>query len=110
MLSIWSAWVDGSLKAVLRLYFPHLKYRDDTLGAHFSQKARDVLSIPYQLQKLYIGKISETISDVQTLNGEKYFRSYLQLKDMTDLPRYIAADWRYGSIQELESLPFPHYL
>lgn len=37
----------------------------------YSRKKRDVLSIPHQLQKLYIEKMSETISDVQTLNGKK---------------------------------------
>lgn len=99
MLSIWSAVVDGSLRAVLRFYFASFQHRDDTPGTHFGQKGRPVLSIPHQLQKLYIEEMSETISDVQTLNGEKIFAltAAQYLKNLTNLIRYIAAHWRYGS-------------
>lgn len=97
-LSIWCAFVGGSFQAVPRLYSPPLEYNDDTLFPHFSQKREDVLSIPHQLQKHYIEKIPETIGDMQTLNGERYFRSCRQLIDLTDLTRYITVDWHHGSI------------
>lgn len=106
VLSIWSVIVDGSF---LRFYSLSLKSRENAPRGHFSQEVRNVLSIPHQLQTLYIEKMSEIISDVQTLNGEKVF-TLAVAKELTNLIRHIAAHWGYGSTSKLESLPFPHHL
>jgi hypothetical protein len=74
VLSIWFAIIDGSLMTVLRGFIIiSSKLWVFSRGAHYSWKKIDVLYIPHQLQKLYIEKMSETISDVQTLNGKKIF-------------------------------------
>jgi hypothetical protein len=78
ILAIWSAFIDGSLTCALYSYFEFSdaicsKLLDELEEIPTNTRARtksNFLFIRHQLQRMHIEQMSETIIDVQILNGK----------------------------------------
>jgi hypothetical protein len=71
VLSIWSATIDGTLRPLVTGFRSFLFLLRTGKIPQFAYKKNVDLSKDQKLQKLYIEKVSATISDVQTINGMK---------------------------------------